>query len=54
MNVVIVRSCLPHGLETPIGCGGSSEIEKLIMEFTEGTIRGLASERAATDLNEWG
>jgi hypothetical protein len=54
MNVVIVRSGLSHGFETPVGSGRSGQIEELIMEFPEGSIRGLAAERVATDLHERG
>jgi hypothetical protein len=39
MNIVIVRSGFTHSLETPIGGGCSRQIEKLIVEFTEGAVR---------------
>jgi hypothetical protein len=50
VDIVIVRSCFSHRLQAPIGCCCSCQIEKLVVEFTEGTIRGLTAERGATNL----
>src|SRR5580698_4446536 len=54
VDIVIVRSCFSHSLQAPIGCCGSCQIEKLVMEFTEGPIRGLAAERGTTNLYKLG
>src|SRR5580698_646670 len=50
--IVIVRVCFSHRLQAPIGCCRSCQIEKLVVEFTEGAIRGLAAERGTTNLYE--
>jgi hypothetical protein len=44
MDVVIVGACLAHGLETPVGGGGSEEFGVLFCEVAKGTVGGLAAE----------
>jgi hypothetical protein len=44
MDVVIVGACLAHGLETPVGGGGSEEFGVLFCEVAKGSVGGLAAE----------
>ena len=54
VDVVIVRSCFSHRLQAPIGCCCSCQVKKLVVEFTERAIRGLAAERGTTNLYKLG
>jgi hypothetical protein len=44
MDVVVVRACFAHGLETPVGGGGSEQFGVFFCEVAKGTVGGLAAE----------
>jgi hypothetical protein len=54
MDVVIIRTCLAHGLETPISGRCSQQFSMLFRKITIGYIRRLAAKRGATELYQSG
>jgi hypothetical protein len=52
MDVVIVGSCLAHGLETPVGGGGAEEFGVFFGEVAKGSVGGFAAEGGASKLDK--
>ena len=50
MDEVIIRASFSHGLKAPVGGGGAHEFDQLLMEVTEGSVRGLAAQGLAANL----
>jgi hypothetical protein len=52
MDVVVVWASLAHGLETPVGGGGTHQIGMLLMKVAKGGVGRLATKRGAMELNK--